>query len=224
MTLKTPLSSRSHRPSKVRKVGSAQKLAQIPIMKHLYTFLLLMFMTLAAGTPQVVLAQNLGQILSPILIIDREKLFAESAFGQSIMAQLNDISAGLEAETREIVTNLEAEELNLSMARSTLPAEEFRALADAFDIKVQQLRQSRSAAEEQQLLDIEKARIVFLEQVNPILATLMQEAGAIVLMERRDVVISANSIDITTKAISRIDALFARGAVPAAGDPAESTQ
>lgn len=183
-------------------------------MKRLYAFLIMTFTALAAGVPQVVLAQDLGQILSPILIIDRERLFIESALGQSITARLNDISAGLEAETRKIIINLEAEELSLSAARSTLPAEDFRALAEAFDIKVQQLRQDRSTAEEQHLLDIEKAKATFLEQVNPILAVLMQEAGAVVLMERRNVVISANSIDITAKAISRIDTLFASGAVP----------
>lgn len=199
----------------MRIFGPVVKLAQMPPPSQkrlrLPAFVMSVVMGMAVAAPHMGYAQNLGQVISPILIVDRERLFTDSSFGQSILATLNQAGAQLEAETRVIVTDLEAEELNLSALRSTLPADEFRALAEAFDIKVQQLRLERSAAEEQHLLEIETARVTFLEKINPILASLMQEAGAFVLMERRSVVLSANSIEVTARAIARIDVVFAAG-------------
>lgn len=169
------------------------------------------------GAPRSAGAQDLGQVISSILVVDREKLFVESAFGQNLLALLSERGAALAAETRQIVADLEAEELSLSQARATLSADDFRALAEVFDTKVQQLREERSLAEEAHLLEIETVRSTFLEQVNPILAALMQEAGAVVLLERRTAILSANSIDITAKAIARIDATLMDEVAPGEG-------
>ncbi|MCP5039110.1 MAG: OmpH family outer membrane protein [Rhodobacteraceae bacterium] len=157
-----------------------------------------------------ILAQDLGQIISPILIIDRERLFSESNFGKGVAALLSEERDRLEAETRLIEAELEAEELALTEARATLSQEEFRASADAFDAKVQMLRAERDDAQEKLVAQIEEAQLRFLEQVNPILARLMQEAGASILMDRRAVIFSATSIDITAQAIARIDAALAQ--------------
>ncbi len=153
--------------------------------------------------------QEFGQVVSTILVVDREKLFVESAFGKSITTFLTAERSRLEAETRQIEAELEVEEQALTEIRDSLSPEEFRAQADAFDARVQTLREERDIAQEQLRLQIEKAQLNFLEQVTPILAVLMQEAGASVLVDRRVVLISAASIDITAEAISRIDAAFA---------------
>jgi hypothetical protein len=101
---------------------------------------------------------------------------------------------------------------------------EFRALADAFDEKVQRIRteQDAKARELQELR--EQQRQTFLRRISPILAEIVRERGALAVLGRRTVLLSADSIDITDEAISRINAaldggidLFPLGAVD---DPA----
>ncbi len=160
------------------------------------------FLPSAAG------AQDFGQAVSPILIVDRERLFLESAYGKQIAALIDEERSRQEAETTRIEAELEVEELALTEARASLPAEEFRARADAFDAKVQILRRDRDQAQAQLVRQIDRARMDFLVRVNPILARLMSEAGAVIMMDRRVALISVNYIDITSRAIERIDAMI----------------
>ena len=157
----------------------------------------------ASGAP--VRAQEFGQIVSQILVVDHDRLFRDSAFGQNISKVLGEERALQEAETRRIEAELVAEELALTEARADLSIEDFRTRADAFDTKVQALRSERDLAQGQLVERIEQAQQAFSEQVTPILAALMREAGATVLLDMRMVLLSANHIDITDQAIARID-------------------
>ncbi len=74
-----------------------------------------------------------------VIVIDQERLFQDSLFGRRITAELEERSAELAAENRAIEAELIAEERDLTVRRSELEPEEFRALADAFDEKVDRL-------------------------------------------------------------------------------------
>lgn len=162
-----------------------------------------------APMSQPLWAQEFGQVVTQILVVDRERLFRDSSFGQNISNILAEERELQEAETRRIEAELVAEELALTELRDTLSSEDFRARADAFDIKVQALRSERDTAQAQLVARIEQAQMPFLEQVTPVLAALMREAGATILLDRRSVLLSANHVDITDKAILRVDALLA---------------
>ena len=148
---------------------------------------------------------------SPILTIDQDRLFAESAFGARVRQELNEASAALAAENRTIEAELIAEEQELTDRRAELPAEEFRALADAFDEKVQTIR--REQDEKGRLLNQKQdaSRVMFFNAARPILENLMREAGAAVILERSTVFLSANISDVTDLAIARIDAILGEG-------------
>lgn len=154
-------------------------------------------------------------IASPILVIDQERLFAESAFGARVIEEIERRSTELAAENREIEAALIAEEQDLTERRAELPSDEFRALADAFDAKVQQLRaqQDEKGRELARLRDAERQR--FVAQIVPVLSEVVRERGAVVILDRRDVFLSAEAIDITEAAIARIDEAIG------AGSPAE---
>ena len=124
---------------------------------------------------------------SEVVTIDPERLFADTAYGQRVQQVIEDRSTALAAENRRIEAELVAEERALTDQRPTLPVEEFRALADAFDEKVQRLRAEQDAKtrEVQGLQDREQQR--FLNRVAPILSELVQERGALVVMDRRAV-------------------------------------
>jgi Skp family chaperone for outer membrane proteins len=85
-------------------------------------------------------------------------------------------------------------------------------LADAFDDKVQANRQEQDAKGRALATRTEDVRRDFLNAAKPVLGELMREAGAAVLLERRNVFLGADAIDITDEAIALIDARLGNGA------------
>ena len=150
---------------------------------------------------------------SPILTIDSEQLFAQSAFGQRVESDFAADGALLEAENRRIEAQLQQEEQGLTAQRAELNPEAFRNLADAFDKKVQQIRTEQSAKLQALTQRAESDRSRFLAQITPVLKSIMVDTGAAVIVERRSVFMSANAIDVTQAAIQRIDAEIGDGSV-----------
>lgn len=168
----------------------------------------LVLLALPAGP---VLAQSLGQVVSPILTIDRDALFAETKFGQRVTADLEAESNALAEETRKIEAALEKEEQALTVQRETLTAEEFRVLADEFDEKVVALRTDRDSAQQNFVQRYEDAQRSFYSRIGPVLGRLMQERGAVAILDKRSVLLSVNAIDVTEDAVARIDAELGDG-------------
>ena len=165
-------------------------------------------------TPQVLLAQDLpiGQVVSPVLVIDTDRVFTDSLFGQRIAATVLADSEALVAENRRIEAALTEEERSLTLRRPTMPVADFRAEADAFDERVQGIRSAQDAKQRSLQDGITTGREQFLQAVRPVLGQLMQEAGAAVILDRRTVFLAIGSIDITDLAIARIDAALGDGA------------
>lgn len=159
-----------------------------------------------------------ARLQSPILTVEPERLFAESAFGRRVTEELERQGADLAAENRRIETELTDEEQRLTEQRETLAPDEFRALADAFDEKVQRIRREQDGKARMLSLRNEEARRAFLAAAQPVLERLMREAGAAVILERGSIFMSAEVIDVTDQAIARIDAEIGDGL--SADDPA----
>lgn len=154
---------------------------------------------------------GLGSPQSPILTIEPERLFAGSEFGKRMARQLEAESAVLVAENRRIEAELTAAEKDLTVRRAKMEPQAFRALADAFDMKVQETRTTQDA----KALILTQMRAsnqqVFLQTARPILESLMRESGAGVILDRAAVFLSANATDITDIAIARINAVLGDG-------------
>lgn len=156
-------------------------------------------------------AQELGRVVSPILTLDRERLYAETEFGQRVSQELEAASNALAAETRRIEAALEEEEKSLTAQRETLTPEEFRKLADDFDEKVQSLRSEREQAQSNMQSQMETAQLDFFNRIGPVLGQLVRERGAVLIVDRRAVLLAAANVDITDAAILRIDAVLGDG-------------
>ncbi len=154
-----------------------------------------------------------------VVTINQQALFENSAFGRASLQRLEERSRALRAENREIEEALEAEERSLTERRPQLPPEEFRALADAFDDKVEGIRNAQDAKGRELSRLREADQQAFLEGVVPVLADLLREKGAVALLDNSAVVLSLDSIDITAEAIARIDL---RNIDPAGADDATS--
>jgi Skp family chaperone for outer membrane proteins len=166
------------------------------------------------GFPAAAPAQELAVPRSPVLTLDQDRLFAQSAFGQRAVRGLEDASAALAAENREIEARLTAEERDLTDRRASLPADQFRALADIFDAKVVATRQSQDQKARELNTRAEAERARFYELAFPVLLRIVQESGAAVLLNDRAIILSADAIDITDLAIARVDAEIGDGAAP----------
>ena len=148
----------------------------------------------------------LAQDTTPVLTIDQERLLAETEIGAQAFQALETRAQELAAENQSIEDDLIAEEQRLTEQRATLGAEEFRDLANAFDARVQQLRAAQD--EKVRLLNRarEESRTRILRDAAPIISEIVRMRGALVDIDRRDVFLSADSIDITDEAIERINA------------------
>lgn len=173
-------------------------------------------------------AQQLGTPVvevphSAILTLETDRLFAGSAFGKRVASEIEAESAVLSAENRKMEAELSAEEKQLTERRQTMEPVAFRALADAFDQKVQNIRRTQDAKARALSQKADKSRGSFLRAARPVLETLMVEAGASVILERSSVFLSANASDVTDEAIARIDAAIGDGAKlgDAATDPSD---
>ena len=142
----------------------------------------------------------------PVLTIDQDRLFAETAPGLAISDELEQSAAALAAENERIEAELTEEERALTEQRVVLSPEEFTPLADAFDSKVQQIR----AEQDQKARAIsdagDQARQEFFAEIATLISTIVRERGALIVLDRRDVFLSADRIDITDEAIARINA------------------
>lgn len=155
-------------------------------------------------------AQDIGRNLPPpILTIDQDRLFQETGPGARSASAIESEVEALAAENARIEDELIAREQVLTERRVTLPPTEFRALADAFDADVQRFRavQDEKARELNRLRDA--ARQDFFNDVAGIISDIVRERGALVVLDRRDVFLSADRIDITDEAIARVNAAAA---------------
>ncbi len=175
---------------------------------------------LAVILPLLLVKAVVAQEAPEIVVVDQEALFEESLLGQQITEELEERSAALAAENRAIEAELVAEESDLTERRETLDPAEFRALADAFDEKVERLRAAQDAKGRDlvALRDAERQR--FTSAVGPILLDYMRDTGANIMFDSRSLVASSERVDVTQEIIAEIDARVgaedAFGAVPEA--------
>lgn len=152
-----------------------------------------------------------GVVQSPILVVEFDRVYAQSAFGSRVIAEIDTAREALASESREIEAALQAEEAQLTEQRAGMEPDAFRALADAFDGKVQRSREEQDAKARALATAPEEAQRQFVAALRPILAEIMRDANAVAILDRRSVLLSLNAVDITDEAIIRIDAAIGDG-------------
>jgi Skp family chaperone for outer membrane proteins len=148
---------------------------------------------------------------SPVLLIDPERLFQESLYGQRILDKLRADSEALAAENRRIEADLTEEERALTEQRPSMSAADFRAAADAFDEKVQGIRRAQDAKETALQNTVTEGREAFFGAAQNIIGRLMVDAGSVVVLDRRSVFLSIGAIDITESALEAVNAELGDG-------------
>lgn len=144
-----------------------------------------------------------------LLVIEQERVFAESAFGKEIIALNEAEDAALRREGLALDKQFEEEEQALTARRAELTPEAFRAEADAFDQKVVETRQAQEERGAALVQRAERRRREFLRQIGPVLLEILEESGAAAVIEQRALLISKQDLNITDEVIKRLDAVYA---------------
>jgi len=165
---------------------------------------------LSATTP--VVAQQVQ--LSPVLTLDQDRMYATSAFGQRVQAELQAQSVALSQENRKIEAALEAEERRLTEERASMDPAAFRVLAEDFDERVTGIRRAQAAKADSVRKNADEERARFFEAAFPILLELVEETGAVAILNNSAVIFSVRNIDITDAVIERIDATVGESPPP----------
>lgn len=169
-------------------------------------FRALLLVTLLAAMPVVTHAQSLNAPSAPtVLVIDQERLLQETQFGIALRGQVSQRAQELAAENRQIEVDLTAEELELTNRRTSMAPDEFRVLADAFDTKVQAIRAEQEQKSDELAVIQDEGRQRFFSEVLPIISDILNERGALILIDKRNALLSADTVEITDEAIRRAD-------------------
>jgi Skp family chaperone for outer membrane proteins len=164
---------------------------------------------LALGMVGSGLAQDVSPPLAPatpILTLDKERIFRDSIAGQQVEAYITAENEALAAQNRNIDAALETEERDLTKRRPLLAAEEFQALAEAFNTKAVGLRDAQVSKARALQRKRDEKRQEFFQSLVPVLGEIMQDTGAFVILDDSAVLLSFDRIDITDEAIRRMDA------------------
>lgn len=171
-------------------------------------------------------AQVQQAVAPQILTLDQDRLFGASLYGKALEARSLAATQDLAAQNRQIEADLSAEEASLTTRRQSLTAADFARLAAEFDTRVEIIRTAQDAKAKQLVADREAGRKVFFDAAVPVLAELMRTLGAYAILNRSSVVLSFDSIDVTDRAITALDASLGDGsntAPPVEQPPAQTT-
>lgn len=176
-------------------------------------------LTVLASFASAVFAQETALPSSSVVVIQSDRMYADSLFGQRVAGELARLQAELVAQNAKMEEALTQEERELTEKRKVMTPESFAVLAKEFDARVVKIRAEQDAKFATLNGINERERAVFVQAARPILSALMQETGATVILERRSVLVSSESADITQEAIRRLNLSLGEGrSVPTVQD------
>jgi Skp family chaperone for outer membrane proteins len=165
-----------------------------------------------AGAALVAPGSVSAQGSAAVRVLDEDRLFRESRFGQTLMAEVLRLEAEIERENEVLAEQLAEEERALTEARAQLSPEEFRARADAFDQRVEAIRAERTGRLQDLARETDAATQRFFERALPIIGETMEEQGVVALLRRDAVIVGAEWLDITPLVLQRLDAALGNAA------------
>lgn len=175
---------------------------------------LIMALMLAGVMPASISAQgfDMGSGGRIIGVLDQEQMYTMSLFGQRVRAEVQAAFQALDRENQTLLAELSAREQELTRLRTTLSAEEFRALADEFDTDVEAIRSSQDQKSREISSYQEREEQRFFAAASPLISAMSREAGLQVLLDKRSVILSDPAVDLTDRIVMGLNDLLGTGA------------
>ena len=156
-------------------------------------------------------AQQIIEVPSPILTLDWEDLYARSAWGNRVAADLEAASSALNRENARIADGLVEEERSLTERRAKMDPEAFRTEADAFDQRVIGIRRAQETKARSLSAQADSERNRFISAAIGLLDAMIEARGAVVVIDRRAIIRGAGAVDVTDEMVTRVDAVLGDG-------------
>ncbi|SDX44235.1 OmpH family outer membrane protein [Roseicitreum antarcticum] len=180
----------------------------LPALRPLIAALMLVGVMPASVSAQ---GFDMGSQDRAIAVLDQERMYTMSLFGQRVRAEVQAAFQVLEQENQVLLAELSAREEELTELRATLNPEEFRTLADAFDTDVEQIRTSQDQKSREISSYQEREEQRFFAAASPLISALAREAGVQVLFDKRSVILSDPASDLTDQVVIRLNDLLGTG-------------
>lgn len=164
-----------------------------------------------AAVPPALGPSGRTALAQAILTVDQEAIYRRSRWGQRAEAEIAEQSRKVAADNDTAFAALVADEDALTRARATLDPAEFRRRATAFDERVTAVRQERDDARLALARQADRDRALFFQAAGPVLTSVMEQRGALLVLDQRTVLISAETIDVTAATIAALDAALGDG-------------
>ena len=163
----------------------------------IFSFALFLF-----SVPQQVFAQ------SNVLILNIEKLFADSKAGKSMISQVQKKQEAIKSQRDKAQKNLSDKVQKLDSQKTMMAPDALQAKAD--ELKLEEIAKNQELQQELRKIDagLAAARAEILKSLSPILKDIMNEKGAIAILERSAVLIGSPDVDITDTATKRLDGVL----------------
>jgi len=158
----------------------------------------------------------------PILTLNDEQLFEQSAWGRRAETEIDAAAAGLAAENRRIEAQLLAEEKSLTDRRPGMDPVAFRVEADAFDQRVTGIRRAQDLKARAILRLRDAERRAFFTAAAPILSEVMRRHGAVAILNARAISVADSQIDVTDEMVALVDQRLGPGEAPEISDTIEA--
>lgn len=148
---------------------------------------------------------------APVLTVDQDRLYNETAWGKRAEAELEAESDKIAIENERLVQQLSEEEAELTELREKLDPSEFRKRAEAFDARATEIRRERAQVLQRLTARAEADRQAFFDAAFPIIGEVMQRRDAVAVLDHRTVLLSLETIDITAELIAELDERIGEG-------------
>jgi Skp family chaperone for outer membrane proteins len=152
-------------------------------------------------------AQDTGRS-APVLIVDMQRIKSDTSAGRDMLAKQTEIRNRIQAGLAERRERLREEENRLAEEREKLTPEAFREQVRAFEQQVFANREFSERESRRLQLVLSRASALLKERATAVLAGIMRERSAEVLLDSTQIILSVNSLDITDEAIRRLDEIL----------------
>lgn len=157
----------------------------------------------AQNTPPEAAAQKPAAM--GVLVLDVDQAYVSSAWGKRAQVDIEAAAREIEAENIRMEDQLVAEEQALASERASLSPADFRQKAEAFDTRAQTIRRDRRQAAVDLGNRAQADRNAFVDATLPVIAGIMQERDAGLVLDRRQVLAAVNAVDVTQVLVERMD-------------------
>ena len=151
-----------------------------------------------------------------IIVVDRDLVLRESVPARRLAEQEQAERIALGRELDQLRNDLEAEEAQIAIIRESGAKEEFEARVRLFDQRVREARQTSQQKGEALQNRFAAERRSLAAELDPVLFEVMNEYGAVLVLDSRNVIAARAGANVTDKVIARFDALADRIFPPAA--------